>query len=190
MNAKTSSLASLFAVFLIGLGMTVCAHGTTLVRMKLEQIAQAADTIVRGRCLGTSSRWDNGAIWTFAEVDVAEALKGAPPLRIQVRLPGGRVGHLTTKVEDAPRLQPGEEKILFLEQNRTGDYSVTGWVEGAFRIRKNPNGEETVTQDSSDVMVFDSATRQFSAQGIRNLPMSNFRQRLAGALTQPRGGSR
>ena len=192
---RPNSFASLLTVFLTGvfltaLGVPSCARGTTLVRMSLDQMGQAADTIVRGRCISASSRWEAGAIWTFAEVDVVEALKGSPPARIQVRLPGGRVGHLATKVEDAPRLQPGEEKILFLERTRAGDYSVTAWVEGAFRIRKNSSGEETVTQDSSEVMVFDASTRQFQAQGIRNLPMSEFRQRLAAALAPARGSSR
>jgi hypothetical protein len=203
MNAKTvtgsASFAPLFKVFtgvfftglfLAGPGMPSCARGTTLVRMSLDQMGQAADTIVRGRCISVSSRWDAGAIWTFAEVDVVEALKGSPSAQIEVRLPGGRVGHLSTKVEDAPRLQPDEEKILFLEKTRAGDYSVTAWVEGAFRIRKNTSGEETVTQDSSEVVVFDAGTRQFQAQGIRNLPMSEFRQRLAVALAPTRGNSR
>ena len=165
-------------------------HATTLLRLSLAQMAQAADTVVRARCVTTASRWDGGAIWTFAQVDVVESFKGSPPTRLQVRLPGGRVGHLITNVEDAPRLQTGEEKILFLEKNVAGDYSVTGWVEGTFRIRKNLNGEETITQDSSEVAVFDPATRQFRTEGLRNLSMSDFRQRVAAALAAGRAGFR
>ena len=142
------------------------------------------------KCIATASRWDRGAIWTFAEMDVVEPLKGAPPAHLVVRLPGGRVGHLVTHVEDAPQLVAGEEKILFLERNPDGDYSVTGWVEGAFRIQKNTSGEETVTQDSSEVVVFDAVTRKFQVQGLRNLPMSDFRQRLATALTPARSDLR
>jgi hypothetical protein len=178
---KIALVAALLAAMVL---IALCArvHATTLLRMSLAQMAQAADTIARVKCIATASRWDGGAIWTFAEMAVVEPLKGAPPAHLVVRLPGGRVGHLVTRVEDAPQLVAGEEKILFLERNPDGDYSVTGWVEGAFRIRKNINGEEIVTQDSSETAVFDAVTRKFQVQGLRNLPMNDFRQRLSIAL--------
>jgi hypothetical protein len=183
MAKKIAFIAALLgAALLIALCVPARLHATTLLRMSLAQMAQAADTIVRVKCIATASRWDAGAIWTFAEMDVVEPLKGSPPAHLVVRLPGGRVGHLVTVVEDAPQLATGEEKILFLERNPDGAYAVTGWVEGAFRIRKNTDGEEIVTQDSSEVAVFDAVTRKFQVQGLRNLPIRDFRQRLAIAL--------
>jgi hypothetical protein len=181
---RTESLlvAALFAALLVTTWGATQAAATTLLRMSLSQMAQAADTIVRGRCIGISSRWDAGSIWTFADVDLVETLKGSPPARIIVRLPGGRVGNLATHVDAAPSLQPGDEKILFLEKTRANDYAVTAWAEGAFRIGRNSRGEETVTQESSEIPVFDAVTRQFATQGIHNVPISDFRQRLAGVL--------
>ncbi len=181
---RTESLvaAALFAASLVAACSATQASATTLLRMSLSQMAQAADTIVRGRCIATSSRWDAGSIWTFADVDLIETLKGSPPARIIVRLPGGRVGNVATHVDAAPNLKPGEEKILFLERTRANDYAVTAWTEGAFRISRNSRGEETVTQDSSEIAVFDAVTRRFDTQGIHDLPMSDFRQRLAGVL--------
>ena len=183
-TGSTQSLlaAALFAALLVTTWGATQAAATTLLRMSLSQMAQAADTIVRGRCIGTSTRWEAGSIWTFADVDLVETLKGSPPARIIVRLPGGRVGNLATHVDASPSLQPGDEKILFLEKTRANDYAVTAGAEGAFRIGRNSRGEETVTQDSSEIAVFDVVTRRFATQGIRELPMSDFRQRLAGAL--------
>ena len=174
--------AALFAASLVTACGATQAAATTLLRMSLSQMAEAADTIVRGRCIGTSTRWDAGSIWTFADVDLIETLKGSPPARIIVRLPGGRVGNMTTHIDAVPSLKPGDEKILFLEKTRANDYAVTAWTEGAFRIGRNSRGEETVTQDSSEIAVFDAVTRRFATQGIRELPMGDFRQRLAGAL--------
>ncbi len=184
-----SSVQLMFAAVVV-LCVPLGVYATTLLRMNLAQIARAADTIVRAKCVGTSTRWDAGAIWTFAEIDVVETLKGSPSAQLIVRLPGGRVGNLVSHVEDAPRLSVGEEKVLFLERNSAGDYSVTGWVEGSFRIRKNAVGEETITQDSSEIAVFDTVTRQFHAEGLRNISISDFRQRLAVALGPARSGSR
>src|SRR5689334_6598932 len=109
------------------------ARATTLARMSLAEMAGAADTIIQARCVSTSARWDNGMIWTFAEFALVDTFKGAPPKRITVRAPGGRVGNLVAAVEAAPQFTPGYEMVLFLENNQAGDYSVTAWSEGAFR---------------------------------------------------------
>lgn len=174
--------ATLFAVFLVTSFGATPAAATTLLRMSLSQMAHAADTIVRGRCIATSSRWEAGAIWTFADLAVVEVLKGSPSARIIVRLPGGHAGNMATHIDAAPSLRTGDEKILFLEKTPANDYAVTAWIEGAFRILRNSRGEEAVTQDSSEIAVFDAGTRQFTTQGIRDLPVSLFRQRLAAAL--------
>ena len=170
-------------------GVVPRAAATTLARMSLEELARAADIVVRVRCVAAASRWDSGMIWTFTEFEVLERLKGAPPERIRVRVPGGRVGHLLATIEAAPRFRPGEQSVLFLEKSSAGDYSVTAWAEGTFRIhRLPPAGGEAVTQDSSASVVFDPATRRFHTEGIRNLSLAEFRQRLAAALSSPGPG--
>jgi hypothetical protein len=173
--------------------LVVCAGlrvaATTLVRLSLEQLAQAAGTVARVRCTGTESYLETGTAWTRTQFSVIEPLKGAPPPQITVRLPGGRVGQITVFVEAVPRFQPGDEGILFLETTRTGDYSVAAWAEGTFRIWRNARtGEEAVTQDSSALAVFDPAAWQFRVEGIRDLPLGEFRRRLATALAAGRGG--
>jgi hypothetical protein len=164
---------------------------TTLVRLSLAQLAAAADTVVRVRCLKTTSRWQRGAIWTFDEFQRLETFKGAPPGLIRVQLPGGRVGHIISTVDAVPQFQPGEEGILFLENAGAGSYAVTAWAEGTFRIRRNARtGAETITQDSSSFAVFDPATRRFRTEGVRNLPLPEFRRRLAAALARSVPGER
>ena len=41
------------------------ATATTLVRMSVEQMSHTAEAIVRAHCLGNSTGWDAGEIWTF-----------------------------------------------------------------------------------------------------------------------------
>jgi hypothetical protein len=160
-------------------------HATTLARLSLDQLASAADGVARVRCAGVESRWENRAIWTITTFDVIEPMKGNLAAQVVVRLPGGKVGHLTAAVDGTPRFSPGEEAVVFLESARTGGYSVAGWVEGTFRITRDARTQrETVTQDSSGFAVFDVATRTFHTEGIRRMPMELFRTRVAAAIAR------
>lgn len=167
------------------------AHATTLARLSLDQLAGAADAVARVRCTRAESRWENDAIWTVATFTVVETLKGSLPPQISVRLPGGRVGHLTAAVDGTPQFNAADEAIVFLEKSRAGGFSVAAWVEGTFRIGHDPRtGAETVTQDSSNFAVFDTATRTFHTEGIRRMPMKQFRDTVAAALSRAQEKSR
>jgi hypothetical protein len=41
-----------------------------------------------------------------------------------------------------------------------------------------------VTQDSSTFSVFDTTTRAFRTEGIRRMPLEQFRERVAAAVTR------
>jgi hypothetical protein len=60
---------------------------------------------------------------------------------------------------------------------------VAAWVEGTFRISRDPRtGLETVTQDSSTFAVFDTTTRAFRTEGIRPMPIQQFHEGVAAAV--------
>jgi hypothetical protein len=160
-------------------------RATTLARLSLEQLAQGSDAVARVRFTGAESRWENGSIWTVTTFSVVETLKGQLPPKIDVRLPGGHVGHLTATVEGTPKFNPGGESVLFLQTSSAGEFTVAGWVEGSFRILRDPQtGIETVTQDSSAFAVFDTARRTFHTEGIRRMPIEQFRARVAAAIAR------
>jgi len=191
--AKTPALLLAAIVGLAGLAAISTAsplRATTLERMSLVQLARAAGVIVRARCISTSSRWENGSIWTFSEFGLVERFKGSPPQRIRVRVPGGRVGHISMRVEAAPEFRADDDAVLFLEAAADGSYGVTAWAEGTFRIRQASasSGHAFVTQDSGALAVFDPATRQFRSEGTHHLPWEEFRQRLVNAVSHPSAG--
>ena len=167
------------------LSAAISIHATTLARLSLDQLAAAADAIARVRCTSVEARWEYNEIWTVTSFEVIETMKGALPIRIMVRLPGGRVGHLTASVDGTPRFTAGDEAVVFLERSRAGGFSVAAWVEGTFRISRDPrSGLETVTQDSSAFSVFDTTTRAFRTEGTRRMPLEQFRERVAAAVTR------
>ena len=166
-------------------------RATTLARLSLDQLAAGSDAIARVRCETTAARWENGGISTVTTVRVVETLKGNLPPEITIRLPGGRVGHLTASVDGVPRFRPGDDAFLFLQPARAGGFTVAGWVEGTFRISRDPRTlAETVTQDSGAFAVFDAATRAFRASGVRRMAVEEFRARLAAAIARSQEKSR
>jgi hypothetical protein len=174
----------LWALFLVALALlAVVANATTLARMRFEELARQATAIVRVRCLGAHSRWENGEIWTETRFEVVEQTKGSLPGIVTVRMLGGSVGNLHSRVEGIPSFHAGEEAYVFL-WNRAGEpLRVLGWSQGTFRIvRGARTGVETVTQDSAATPIFDPSTRQFRHGGIRNLPVAVFQLKLRKAL--------
>jgi len=185
MTHRNRNFVMLIASLWLTCGLVAAANATTLVRMDMNALAHSAEIIVRARCLHSETRWESDSIWTFDDFAVLEIFKGAPPQTLRVRLPGGRVDHMQVKIEGVPAFAAGEETVLFLEKTSAGDYGVTSWAQGTFRIHREASGDARLTQDTSHFAVFDPHTRQFSTIGVRNLPMNEFRLQLAQALATP-----
>ena len=176
----------LWILFLCALALlAVAASATTLSRLKLEDLAQESTAVARLRCLGATSQWDKGEIWTQTRFEVLQTEKGALPGIVTVRLLGGHVGHVHSHVDEVPAFRTGEEVYLFLWTREGEPYQVLGWSQGTFRIARNPqSGLEMVTQDSASVAIFDPQAHAFRRGGIRNLPVAIFREKLHKALRQ------
>ncbi|MGH9793176.1 MAG: hypothetical protein ACRD5G_00260 [Candidatus Acidiferrales bacterium] len=165
------------------------AQATTLRRMSLDELTADSGVVARVRCMASESRWEGGRIWTFTTFEVIETLKGRAPSTIRVRLIGGRAGSLTSRVEGVPRFRAGEETFVFLAPAAQGDWTVTGWVLGTFRLtRDKRTGQEAVTQDTAGLTLFDPITRRFEPGGVRQMPLDDFRGRVRRAVSR-RGAS-
>ena len=181
-------LVSLWLSFLLLLLPLPNVRATTLVRLSLDQLVAGSDAAARVNFISAESRWENGTIWTVTTLKIVETMKGNLPDEISVRLPGGRVGHLTATVEGAPRFHPGDDAIVFLKNTSAGGFTVAGWVEGTFRISRDPRtGNQTVTQESSAFAIFDPATRTFRTEGVHRMPIDEFRGQLASSLARNEG---
>jgi hypothetical protein len=115
MREKIRIRVAVFVALWIVVLLLPAVRATTLARLSLEQLAAGSDAVARVRTVRAESRWDNGSIWTITTFDVVETFKGNLPRQIAVRLPGGRVGHLTSTVEGTPKFAPGNETVVFLQ---------------------------------------------------------------------------
>jgi hypothetical protein len=171
------------AMLLFTLAACQPTGATTLMRMSLAQMSHAAQLIVRARCVGESTGWDAGEIWTFTSFQVEEAWRGSAPSQISVRLLGGRLGNITSSVAGVPRFSAGEDVVLFLERTPRGDFSIVSWEQGTFRIRRDAGtGRDVAVQDTAAFPVFDPATRRFAATGLRDVSVATLRSRVEAAL--------
>lgn len=170
-------IAALCSLLLLALSLPPeAAHATTLMRMSVAAMSQAADAIARVRCLSNSTVWDSGEIWTLTVFEVQQIWRGALPAQITVRLLGGRVSNITSTVSGVPRFRPGEEAVLFLERAPRGGFSVVAWQQGTFRVHRNARAsEEIVVQDTAYYPVFDPGARRLQPAGIARMSLSTFR---------------
>lgn len=176
-------LGCMLAWLALALFSGAVADATTIARMSLAQLAQAAPLIIRARCGANYVAQDAGEIWTFTSFQVEETWRGEAPPQITVRLLGGTMGDITSHVSGVPQFRPGEDVILFLQPTKRGDFSVVSWEQGTFRISRNPADTAAyLTQDTASFATFDPATRQFRATGIRHMPLESFRAQVAAAL--------
>jgi hypothetical protein len=188
MAVKIISRRSVVFAFCSFLLLCNAAAPTTLAHMSIAKLTQSSRLIIRARCVNNFAAWDASEIWTFSTFEPSEIWKGASPQRVSVRLLGGRVGNLTSNVSGVPRFHAGEEVVLFLAPTTRGDFSVVSWVQGTFRIRRDPrSGPETVTQDSASFDTFDPSTKTFTPSGVRDLPLDELRAQVAAASRQEPG---
>jgi len=130
------------------------AAATTLARLDLAEITAHAAAVVRARCLAVRVRGDSNGLWTLTSFERVEMWKGKLPLQFVVRLPGGSAAGRLESIEGTPRFVPGEETVLFLEPLRNGDWTIVGWSQGTFRIRREAQGgAERAVPDSLDARI-------------------------------------
>lgn len=176
----------LWILFLAGLALLAAvANATALSRLRFEELVNQATAVARLRCIGVETRWQEGEIWTETRFETVEVNKGQLAGVVKVRMLGGIVGNLHSRVEGVPAFRPGEEAYMFLWQRDGEPFRVLGWSQGTFRIARDPRtGVERVTQDSAATPIFDPQTRQFRHGGIRNLPVAIFQLKLRKALEE------
>jgi hypothetical protein len=170
----------LWVLLLVGMALiAIVANATTLARLQFYQLVEHSSAIARVRCVRADTRLENGEIWTDTVFEVVQRDKGFLPTLIVVRMPGGKMQHLTSHVDGVPEFRTGEEDYLFLTGHAGRQFLVVGWSQGTFRIHKDTRtGVETVTQDSADVPVFDPQTRKFTKVGVKGQRIDHFLEKL------------
>lgn len=181
-------------MFLVGL-VAGSANATTLVRMSLEQLSQAASDIVRGHVVSQEMRWNetNTQIMTLTNIAVDQRIKGRTPA-VVVEQPGGTVGNTRSRVAGTVHFRQGEDYVLFLEPSRAypARRLVVEMMQGAYRIYRDPTtNEERVIQPLSKSVERDQVDAAEPAEPAANagraetIPLNQFNPQLSLAIAAP-----
>ncbi|MCA9602764.1 MAG: hypothetical protein R3A78_11320 [Polyangiales bacterium] len=110
--------------------------------MTLDELTDAADTIIVAKAVSFASKRRDGRIPVFTEttLEVEQYLKGQGASTLTITLPGGSVGDVTVVAHGMPVMPKGASMVLFLSKqppNLKG-FTVVGLELGAYRlVRKN-----------------------------------------------------
>jgi hypothetical protein len=140
---------------LAALAGSACA--TTLMQLSMASMIAESTSVVRARVIGASAARRGSDIYTYFRLDVVETLKGTAPGEVAV--PGGTLAGARQIVAGAPKLENGQEYVLFLWTSRSGLTQVTGLTQGVFRVVRNASGEITVVRSASTEPMLDASGR-------------------------------
>jgi hypothetical protein len=139
---------SILALFLL-LSMAGELRATSIIPMSVEELTNAADTVIEARALDSWSQWNaqHTIIFTWTRFQVVKTLKGSVPQQVLVKQPGGEVGGYGQKVAGIRQFQSGESTVLFLRPSAANDGSlvVVGLMQGNFRVYRARSGDTAVT---------------------------------------------
>lgn len=180
---RVAGLAVL-ATSVVGL-LAAEARATTVVKLELTDMVNAASHIVVGTVTGGESVWVGRELFTRYTVTVEETLLGDGQSTVSVLVPGGidrtRRVPIGMAVEGAPTLVSGQRALLLLapidHPAVHGDLQIVGFNQGRF-----PIVEERVDTTAA-------ARRGTSREAVGNEPLAALKARLQN-LVQQRGNTR
>lgn len=129
---------------------TIPLFATTAIELSDQSLAQTAEWIVIGECVGLQSEWVDRVLVTRATIRVAEWVKGSGPEDLVVTLPGGVDLEARIPVgmnyPGAPELRVGENAFLFLVPDDVYGSIIAGFSQGKYSIIDDA-GEKLVSRD-------------------------------------------
>jgi len=144
MEKKCLGIFSAIILFSCFVFLGVDSAMALMLEMSTPELAQQAEAIVRGKVKDMKSEWDpeRRFIWTLVIISVSHSIKGNSQEKqeVVVKIPGGEVGDIGQKTEDAPIFTTGEDVLLFLQPDVYREkkiFRVTGNFQGKHTIKDN-----------------------------------------------------
>ena len=135
------------------------AHASRVRPINLEEMAQRADRIFLGRCVGLRVEVDPdlGQEITYATFVTRRTAKGSAHGKVTIKLLGDQVedGGPSRGVEGVPRFREGEEVVLFLYgDSRRGLTSPVGLGQGKFVVFEDKQGRPLALNSTGNETLF------------------------------------
>jgi hypothetical protein len=185
MKMRTPLFAGLVVVL-----MAVSAYATTLVRMSLDQLAEASTEIIRGHVVSQATLWNpaHTQIYTYTTFALEQTYKGNPPSTLVVQQPGGTIGKVHVFVAGTIQFHPQAGYVLFLERSPAdpSEFLPVGMMQGAYRIYRDGK-----TDEEKLILPLGSLTRGVPVSGAGSVVagpavlVRQFQRDVSAALSAP-----
>jgi len=182
-------LCSLLVLLLMIL-VAAPAFATTLVRMSLDQLAEASTEIIRAHVLSQQTVWNpqHTRIYTYTTLALDQTYKGDPPSSPVIQQPGGTVGKTRLFVAGTVQFHPQTGYLLFLERSSAdpSKFLLVGMVQGAYRIYRDEK-----TQEEKLILPLGSLARGVPVSGPGSIlagpavPVRQFQRDISASLSSP-----
>lgn len=118
------------------------AKATTVIPPTFEEMTDRADLVFVGKAVASRAEWrtvgTNRVIFTLADFEAVEVLKGNAEKLVTLQFLGGTVGEVTLEVSGVPKFNAGDRVLLFVEGNGVQFCPLVGVFHGKFGVRKDP----------------------------------------------------
>jgi hypothetical protein len=133
------------ALFALACGLSAA----TIPQMELAEVVERSPRIIQGRIVRTWSAWDasHKVIWTHAEVAVSRDLRGNAGQTLVLSELGGVVDGIEMHAPGAPKLEVGEDLVVFAYSTPGGLWRLRGWGQGKYRIERDAAGGRIVRRE-------------------------------------------
>jgi hypothetical protein len=137
------------AAKLLALLAALAAWGdaTTLQKLGMDEMIRESTGIERAKVLGSYAAPVGRDIYTYYQLEVLEAFKGA--IQREIAVPGGASGGYRQVVPGAPELSKGKEYVVFYWTSKSGLTQLLGLSQGLFSERADVAGNPMLVRPAS-----------------------------------------
>ena len=126
------------------------ALGTVVEALDVEDLAIRASHVVHGTVLCSTPSWREGRIETRVELRVGKGWGefAKETTSVFISVPGGQIGNLAQRVSGAPRLDPGEEVVVFLWRDpyaQEMSFRIVSLNQGTYRVLRTSTETRAVS---------------------------------------------
>ncbi|HTV00395.1 MAG TPA: hypothetical protein VMF13_07670 [Luteitalea sp.] len=124
------------------------SEASVVVPLSLVELTDAAGLIVDATVAEVRVAQGPDGLERVVLLRVDERWKGESEASVYVRLAGGRLGRIETRVAGVPEVTEGDRLVWFLAPHPRGGFSVIGLHQGAMRTLTSTAGESHVLAPS------------------------------------------
>jgi hypothetical protein len=140
MSLGEQSMKQIAIVLLLGSFFLLRAEATTLTRLDLDDLTAESSAVVYGKIVASRVEWNRSKtmIFTIYTVHADQYLKSALGPVFELHEPGGVLDGIGMSVAGVPAFTVGQEAVLFVWTDQHGQHQVTGFEQGSFPVRTDP----------------------------------------------------